>query len=110
MKHRFGQHHVAQMGDATVIRIVRHEDIAFRNRIAIAREDRLDGFVENTDERRDPGPGTDHTPRSIRHAGAHIEHFIDDRAHRGLAQNLEHLLCGGVEPGLDHACRERVRH
>ena len=109
-KHRLGDHNVAQMRHAAVVRIVGDEDIAFLDGIAMPCDQDLHGLVQHADKGWDTRPRTDKIAGGIRHARADIQHLVDDRAHRRLAKHGKHLFRRVLQARLDDRKRERIGH
>ena len=91
---RHREHDVVQVRDAAVERVVGDEHVAGpdRRRRAVQLDDPLDRLVEHADERRDAGARRGQVAVAVGDGGAHVEHLVDDRAHRRLAQHREHLV------------------
>ena len=80
---------VVQVGDAAVIRIVGGEDVAGLDVAGLVelRDDHLHRLVQHADEGRNAGAGAGEIAARIQNAGAHVQHLVDDRAHRRLASS-----------------------
>ena len=101
--------HVVEMSDAAIIGIVGDEAVAVADIVqAVQVDDALHRLVEHPDEGRDAGARADQLAVRIGDAGADIQHLVDDRAHRSLLQDREHLVGSGDQAGLDHRCRDRI--
>ena len=91
------------MRHAAVVRVIGDKDVA---RLDVARlvelfENPLDGLVQHADEGRDAGAGAGQLAVPVGDAGAHVEHFVDDRAHGGVAHGREHLVGRRLQRALD---------
>ena len=110
---RLGQDDVVEMGDPAIVRVVGDEDVAGLDAArtagaAVDRQDAFDGLVEHADERRDAGARTGDLAIAVGDAGSHVQHLVDDRAHRRLAHRGEHLVGGGLQRVLHDLQGDRV--
>ena len=102
------QDDVVQVRDAAVEGIVRGEDVAGADVVAVQLDDPLDGLVEHADEGGDAGARRGEVPLAVGDAGAHVEHLVDDRAHRRLAERGEHLVADRLQRAVDDLEGDRV--
>ena len=109
-EHRHCDHDVVQVRHAAAIRIVGGEHVARQNVAGFVefRYEHFDGFVENPDECRNAGSGRRQFALRIHHAGAHVQDFVDYRAHRRLFHRGEHFVGGRLERVLDYFKRELI--
>ncbi len=106
---RHCQNQVVQVGDAAVIGIVGDEHVAGANVVSVEFfQHHLHRLVEHTDKGRDTGARRGNAPLGIGDAGAHVEHLVDDRAHRRLAHRREHLVGSGLKRVLDDLFGDRI--
>ena len=108
-EHRQREHDVIQMRDAAVERIVRDVNVA-RADLVVQLEDPPHRLVEHADERRDACTGRREVALGVGDAGAHVEHLVDDCAHRRLPQRGEHLVARRLHGALDDLERDRIAH
>jgi len=94
-------HEVVEMGHAAVVGVIGEKEVAVADGGAVAGEDVGDGLVERADEGGDARAGGDETALRVGDAGAAVEHLVDDRAHRGLAQDGEHFVGRRGEGAFD---------
>ena len=108
-EHRQHEHDVVEVGDAAVERIVGDEQVAGPDALRrMELEHALHRLVEHADERGDSGAGGGDVAGAVGDSRARVEHLVDDRAHRGLAQGGEHLVADRLERALDDLERDRV--
>ena len=101
-EHGHREHDVVQVRDAAVVGVVGREDVAVADLLGrVELEHPLHGLVEHAYERRDPSAARRQAPLRVGHAGAHVEHLVDDRAHRRPAHGGEHLVAGRLQARLD---------
>ena len=109
-ENRHRQHNVVQMRHAAVEGVVRGEDVAWADRVSLVQlDDPGHRLVEHADEGGNPCARGREVPLTVRDPRAHVEHLVDDRAHRGLAERREHLVADRLERALDDLQRDRIR-
>src|SRR5271163_1509123 len=97
------------MGDAAIVRVVGDENIARLDLLpAHDLKEPLNRLVESADEAGNAGARCDEIALRIGDARAHVQHFVDDRAHRRLFEHGEHLIRCGRKRLLDDVEREAV--
>ena len=108
-KNRHGEHHVVQMRDAAVIRIIGDENVSGRDvGSGDDFQEAFDRLVERADEAGNSGAGTDQIAARVGDAGSDVENLVDDRAHRRLSEDREHFVRRGGERLLNDGGRELV--
>jgi hypothetical protein len=108
-EHGHGQDDVVEVRDAAVVGVVGHVDVALADaRARVELEDPPHRLVEHADERGDPGAAGGELPVRVGDPRAHVEHLVDDRAHRGAPHRGEHLVGRGLQARLDDLQRDRV--
>ena len=60
-------------------------------------QDLFDRLVHHPDKGRDAGTGAGDLAVGVGDAGTHVQHFINNRAHRRLAHGGEHLVGNGLQ-------------
>src|SRR5262249_10481864 len=95
---------------APVERIVGREDVTGPDlaRRTVELDDPLHRLVEHADERWNACSRRGEVPVAVGDAGAHVEHLVDDCAHRRLPERGEHLVADRVTPVLDVLQGDRV--
>ena len=102
---------VVEMGDAAVIGIVGGEDVARARCRPACRTCATMTFtaLSSTPMKAGmPAPDEASVALGVGDAGAHVEHLVDDRAHRRLPHGGEHLVGGRLQRVLDDFQRDRV--
>jgi len=103
--------HVVEVRDAAVVRVVRDEDVARAELApaAVQLDDPLHRLVEAADEGGNARARGREIPVRVGDARAHVEHLVDDRAHRRPAHGAEHLVARRLQRALDDLQRDLVR-
>ena len=100
---RADRHHVVEVGAAAVVGIVGDDQIAGVQAVhAEFAQRRLHRQIERAEEHGQPGSLADQLGITGKDAGAKVEHFVDNRAHRRALDHLLHLVGDGDQIVTDH--------
>ena len=107
---RHGDNDIVQVGDAAVIGVVGGEHVA-RLEVAglvVFGDDHLHRLVEHPDKGGNTCARRGDLAARVEDAGAHVEHFVDDRTHGGFLHRREHFIGRRLQGVLDDLHRDRV--
>src|SRR5262249_54100645 len=102
------KHDVVEVGHSAEVRIVRGEDVSRADVVGVQLDHPLHRLVEHADEGGDAGSRRGKVALAVGDARAHVEHLVDDRAHRRLAERGEHLVGDRLQRALDDLERDSV--